>query len=229
MKKKKDPFGKGNGPYDTLVNQLYNQVNTHLVAWGIDPAIAAAILALLTPWSTFWAISKNRSTSTSTDRSNTRAARKSLTAYLRPFAQASIYRNTLMSDTDIIACGLDAHDRVKSPVGKPTTVPNMDYKYTNTHQVSAYYRQAPASPGVSGRGKPPGVALVKVAYVITSGSETIPANPGDFPRIKTGKRSPLVINFDAADAGKKVTFATCWISTSNIDGDWDDVLTKIVP
>jgi hypothetical protein len=233
MRKKKDPFTKPNGAYDTFVNQLYNQVNTNHVAWNILPATVAAILALLTPWNTLWPISKQKTTSTSTDRANTRLARKLLTAYLRPFVQASIYRNISMTDADIIACGLDPHDRVKSPVGKPTTEPAMDYKVSGTHLISAFYKQSPAEAGVSGRGKPVGVGLLKVALFISNGtpekSDPAPASPDDFPKTITGRRSPVKILFNASDAGKKVTFAACWISTSNINGDWNEVLTMIVP
>ena len=229
MKKRKDVFKIGNGTYNTFVNQLYSQVNTNNVAWGILPAVVAAILDLLTPWNTLWAISQWKSTSTSTDRANTREARFALTAYLRPFVQTAIYRNPLMSDADIIACGLDPHDRVKSPVGKPPTVPAMEYKYGNPHQIKGYYKQAPAEPGVSGRGKPAGVGRIKIAYIITNGTEPIPANPDSFPRAKTGTRSPVKINFEATDSGKKVTLAACWVSTSNIDGDWSGVVTMIVP
>jgi hypothetical protein len=226
MKKKKDVFKKSNADYDTFVNQLYDAVNTNHIAWGIDPLIVAAILALLTPWSTFWAISKKKSASTSADKTNTRLARKALTAYLRPFVQTWIYRNTSMTDADIIICGLDPHDRVKSPVGKPATEPDMDYKYSGTHQLSAYYKQAPAEPGVSGRGKPAGVASVKIVYFI---GDNPPADPAEFPKFIIGTRTPVKILFNATDAGKKVTLAACWVSTSNIDGDWTAVITLIIP
>ncbi|MFI5219660.1 MAG: hypothetical protein ACHQNT_09235 [Bacteroidia bacterium] len=226
MTTKKDVFNSGNAEYDTFVNGLYNQVNTNHVAWGIAPAIVAAILALLTPWNTLWAISKNKTTSNSADRENTRLAREALTAYLRPFVQVSIYRNTSMTDADIITCGLEPRDKTKSPVGKPVTEPDMDYKVTGTHQVSAFYRQAPGEDGVSHRGKPENVGSVKVAYFV---GENPPLNPDDFSKTVTGTRSPVKITFDPAVAGKKVIFAASWVSTSNIQGEWGEVQTMVVP
>lgn len=226
MKKRKDPFWGKNADYDTFVNQLYNAVNTNHVAWGITPAVVAAILALLTPWSAAWLISKQKTTSTSGDRKITLLAKKALTVYLRPFVQISIYRNTLMTDADIVLCGLDPYDRVKSRVGKPETTPDMDYRVSGTHQVSAYYKQAPAMPGVGGRGKPAGVGLVKIAYFI---GDHPPADPRDFAKMVTGSRSPVRIQLNAADAGQKLFLAACWISTSNIDGDWTGIVNMVVP
>ena len=227
MKKRKDPFNAANAPYNITVNQLYNAVNANAVAWGIDPAIVAAILAVLTPWNTFYAISKERSTSTATDRENTAQARKALNDVLRPFVQSFIYRNALMTNADIITCGLNPYDRVKTPVKKPATVPDMDYRYTsNPHQINAFYKQAPAQPGVSRRGKPLGVGSVKIVYFI---GDNPPADPAEFNRMKTGTRTPVKLQFNPLEAGRKVTFAACWVSTSLIDGEWTGLTTMFIP
>src|ERR1051325_6334681 len=111
---KKDPFKSPNAKYDIFVNGFYTQVNTNKVAWVIDPLEVTALLGVLTPWNTTWAISKNRTTSTSADRKNTSLARTALTTFARPFVQKWIYLNTNMTDADIITCGLDPHDRIKT-------------------------------------------------------------------------------------------------------------------
>src|SRR5260221_623932 len=109
MKKRKDPLSGPLDKYDTFVNNLHGQVNTNMVLWNIPAVIVAAILALLTPWNTKYAISKVNATATSADREATGLARKALTKYLRPFVMTLIMRNANMNDADIINCGLQPY------------------------------------------------------------------------------------------------------------------------
>jgi hypothetical protein len=220
MKKRKDPLSGELSEYDTFVNNLYDQVNANLIPWNIPAAVAAAILALLTIWNAKWAVSKVKATATSGDRTATQTARKNLTAYLRPFVQTLIMRNANMSDEDIIDCGLEPYDRTRTKIGRPDTVPNMEYRNGGIHIIDAFFRQGAKQPGVNNRGKPLNVAFCKVAYFI--GDEP-PANPATFPHVLTSSRSPFHIVFDAEDARKKVWFAACWLSESNLDGDWTEV------
>jgi hypothetical protein len=226
MRKKKDPFSKRNTDYDTFVNQLYKQVNANHAAWNIDITTVNAIALLLGKWNGYWAISKTRSTCTSKDRKNTSQARVALSKYLRRFVQVKIYRNINITDAGILACGLQPHDRSRKRNGKPQTVPNMSYKVTDAHQISAFYRQAPGADEVSRSGKPIGVESVKIVYFI---GDNPPANPNEFPKTLFGKRSPMRIHFNPADAGRKVTFAACWISSNNLEGDCCAVITIRVP
>jgi hypothetical protein len=131
-----------------------------------------------------------------------------------------------MTAANITSCGLDPHADTRTPVGKPDTEPDMDYKVSGTHLISAYYRQSPGTDGVSRRGKPDGVGSIKIAYAI---GDNPPANPDLFSKTTTGTRSPVKILFDPTDAGKKVAFAACWVSTSNLQGNWSDVQNMIVP
>jgi hypothetical protein len=179
----------------------------------------AAILALLTPWSTAWAVSKNKNTATSADREATQLARRNLTAYLRPFVQTLIMRNANMTDDDIKACGLEPYDKTRTKVTRPDTVPNMEYRNGSVHVINAFFRQGAKQKGVNNRGKPVNVGFCKIAYFIGANP---PSNPAEFPRVILASKSPVHIVFDGDDAGEKVTFAACWVSVNNLDGDWTE-------
>jgi hypothetical protein len=222
MKKRKDPFKGKLADYDTLVNNLHDKVNTNMVLWNIPAAIVAAILALLTPWNMAWAISSVKASATSTDRKKTNLARAALSKYLRPFVQTFIMRNDNMSDADITSCGFQPYDRTKTKIGRPDTIPVMEYRSGNIHVIDAYFRQGAKQPGVQNRGKPLNVRFCKLVYFI---GDNPPVNPAQFTIVLFGSKSPFHIMFDAADAGKKVTFAACWVSESNLDGDWTDLQT----
>lgn len=226
MTKRKDPFAIANADYDIFVNGLSDKVTTNQAAWVIDLAAVTAIAPLLTTWNSTWKISKNKTTSTSTDREATRLARIALTEYLRPFVQKWVYLNPAMTTDDIVACGLDPKDKTRTPVGAPETEPDMDYKVGGTHVISAFFRQQPGQDGVSRRGKPQGVGSIKVAYYIGT---TPPTNPEDYPKMIMGTRSPVKILFNPADAAKLVTFAACWISKSNLPGNWSETQVMVIP
>src|ERR1043165_4894871 len=95
-KKRKDPFNQAMADYATFINQLYDAVNANAVAWGIDPLAVAAFLAVLTPFNTYWDISKKFKTATQVDRDNTKGSRANANKFARKFVQKWIYLNENM-------------------------------------------------------------------------------------------------------------------------------------
>jgi hypothetical protein len=226
MARRKDPFGKSYEVFDTLVNNMYNKVDANQVAWRIDSTSVLAIFPLLNEWNDKWKISKHKATSTAVDRKATLSARKVLTKYLRPFVQKWIHYNRAMSEANIVACGFEPHIKTKHRIGKPDTEPDMQYKSKGTHMIEAYFRQQPGADGVSRRAKPDDVDSLLIAYIIDGGRE---ADPEEFTKRITGRRSPLKIYFNPADAGKKVTFAACWLTKTLLQGNWCKLHTMIIP
>jgi hypothetical protein len=222
MRKRKDPLNGKLTNYHIFVNNLYDRANTNQLSWNIPAPAVTAILPLLNKWNMKWAISKVKATAKSTDRKATTTARKNLTKYLRPFIQKYITRNTNLNDADVITCGLQPYDKTRTRIGRPDTIPVMEYVSSGAHTIDAYYRQGAKQKGVQNRGKPLHVAFCKVVYFI---GDNPPPNPSDFPRMKMEKRSPVHIVFDAEDARQRVSIAACWVSESMLDGDWTAVQT----
>jgi hypothetical protein len=225
-KRRKDPFNQKMADYSTFINQMYDAVFANLVAWGIPPATAAAILALLTPFNAAYDVSKNKTTATSVDRQKTKDARKALNDVARPFVQKWIFLNEMMTDADIKTCGLDPKDKVKSPVAVPDTEPDMYLKPSTSHTIKGFYRQPEESPGVRKRGKPAGVKSVRVAVFV---GDTPPSEPDDFPKFYSFSTTTGGIPFPAAQAGQKVTIASAWVNEKEEQGDWCEPQTMNVP
>jgi hypothetical protein len=224
--KRKDPFSQGNAGYHTFINQVYNAVNANAVAWGIDPAVVAAFLLVLTPFNTAWAVSKEKSTATKGDRQTTRNARKALNAFARPFVQKEIFLNTTMTDTDVITCGLEPKDKTKTSIGIPDTEPDMYLKPMTSHNIRGFYRQPEEAPGVRKRGKPAGVKSVRVAVFVGTNP---PSEPDDYTKFYTFTSTSGTLPFLASQAGQKVTIACAWVNDKQQQGDWCEPQTMVVP
>jgi hypothetical protein len=226
MRERKDILNGKLPQYDTFVNRLYSKATANQAAWNIPASSLAAYLPLLNKWNLKWSVSKLKTKASSVDRTATTSARKNLTKFLRPFIQVHIMRNSELSDADILKCGLQPYKKKKSKSGKPRTAPWMHYVVKSSHNIEAFYRQAAEKKGVTSRGKPLHVAFCKIAYFI---GEEPPSEPEDFPRTIITSSNGTAIKFKAADAGKKITFVACWVSTGNIDGNWSKPQSMYIP
>jgi len=222
----KDLIPTNDPKYNSFVNILIAKVTAKATDWAIPLAVITALAGLLTKWNSMWAIASDKKNRSSVDVTNKKAARKALTTYLRPFIQTYIYDNSLLTSADITSCGLNPHSTTKTPAGIPGTVPEMQYKAGNDHTVKAYYKQEAGADGTTGRGKPDGVGHIEIASFVGA---TPPASPNDFTKLTIGTRSPVAVQFNAAQAGQPVTLAARWVSTSNLPGNWSNPQTVNVP
>jgi len=223
---KNDVLPSGDPKYNTSVNILIAQVILQATAWAIPTTVITAVTKLLATWNSMWAIASNRKNRTTVDVENKKAARKALTAYLRPFIKTYIYDNSLLTSADIISCGLNPHSTTKTPSGIPGTIPEMQYKPDSDHTVKSFYKQEAAADGTTGRGKPDGVGYIEIASFVGA---TPPASPNDYTKMTIGTRSPVAVQFNASQAGQPVTIAARWVSTSNLSGNWSNPQTVNVP
>ena len=188
------------------------------------------MLAVLTPYNDAWAISKNKTTANSTDRTDTKNKRAALAKVGRKFVAKNVYLNDAMTDAMIETVGLDPHDHTRSKQGKPEFIPSMTYQPNKPNGILAYHRQGPDEAGVSLRGLPAGCSKVKVVYLICDKS-AIPSvlDPLTFPNNKVGARSPISIACGAINSGKSIITAGCYVSETGVDGDFSSPETNTIP
>ena len=212
--------------YDAFMTNLYKQVNLNAEDWNILPEIFEPSELLLSNWEKSYDITKNPNTSTSVDVTRKDLDKAALTKFSRTFIAKYIYLNGSMEDDDLKLCGITPHHNRRTHAGKPSTLPMMEFKAGNGHNILAYYRQQMSEPGSTGRGKPDGVGSIQHTTFI--GTEH-PADPKNFGNIIIGTRSPTAIPFDAEDAGKMVWISSRWVSTNNINGDWTTPICMQIP
>jgi hypothetical protein len=225
-KKRKDPFNQPMGGYKKFINDLYTAVNANALAWGIDPLVIAAFLALLTVFNTAYAISSVKTTATSPSRAATRGSRGIVNKFARTFVQKWIYLNDNMTDADIIACGLEPRDKTRTPIGAPESVPNMILRPMTSHNIKGRFIHASGDNGSKKQNKPDGVKSVKVAVFV---GKIVPAEPDDYGRFMDSTRVDVVIPFNAALKGQDVTIAACWVNEKEEQGDWCEPVTMVIP
>jgi hypothetical protein len=225
-KRRKDPFTQPVDKYSTFINQLYNAVFANLVAWGIDPLAVAAFLAVLTPFNTAYAVSKEASTATRVNRATTKQTRAVVNRLARTFVKQWIFTNGNMTEADIISCGLEPYSGSRTKSTKPESVPDMFLKPMVSHNIKGFYRQPEEEPGVRKRGKPVGVKSVKVAWFVGA---NVPAEPDLYGNFVFFTSTEGILAFNAAQAGQNVTIASCWVNDVQVAGDWCEPQTMVIP
>ena len=212
--------------FTKLANGSMKRVNDKKADWKIDQTAIDVITPLLDDWNKKIELTINPKMTTSADTEAKNLARKALSPALSSFYTVWIFNNKNMNDADIVSCGLTPHKTTHTAVGKPKTLPEMDYKAGNAHSLHAYFHQQPGTDGVSHRGKPDGVGHIQVAYFI---GDNPPVDPNDLPKTVIFTKTPGTIDFAPADAGKNVHLAARWVSTSNLNGDWSKIEKMMIP
>jgi len=212
--------------YDSFMTNLYKQATIKANDWNIPNNSISPSIPLLADWGSSYGLTKVLATRTIVNVAKKNIDKKALTKFSRPFIKKYIHLNESMDDDDRKSCGVTPHSTSRRSVGKPATLPMVEFKVGNGHTLLAYYRQQMTEPGSSGRGKPDGVGSIQHTYFI---GDVPPADPNKYGKTVVGTKSPTYIVFDAEDAGKKVWIASRWVSTNNINGDWTIPISRQIP
>lgn len=222
-----DPIPAANDTFDTLQKTVVDKTTANKVAWGIPDGEISLLLPFQTDWNNTYPPTKDRKNTTTQQRKARDLARKNYTPKLRRFIKVWIYANDNMTDDDIVLCGLNPHDRIRTPVGLPATLPQVDTKPETGHLVKVFFRQEPDENGISKRGKPEGVGFIE--FVLNIGG-TPPASPEQCTQRKTATRSPIRAQFDATQKGQTVYFFARWLNKNGEGADrWTERGEFIVP
>jgi hypothetical protein len=110
-----DPIPGPDQAFDTLQGILVAAVILKAIDWDIPADVVTELTDAQTPWTTTWAIAKNKQNSTQQEREAKDDARIAYTLVLRPFIQKWIYLNKSMSNADVEYCGLKPRDNTRTP------------------------------------------------------------------------------------------------------------------
>ena len=219
-----DQFTGSDEEYDTLVNQIYTEIDG-LAAPGIG--VPAGTMtdyeALLSPFNASWLIAKNKANCTKTQHTDFLTKRASLTAFLRPFVKMWLYDNALATDAIITATGMKLHsDTRTSHAGAPSEIPVQALKPQDGHTIEVNIRTATGNIG-----KPVGVHCTRVRYFM---GPNPPADPADYPKFQDYTRYPMELVLPAINAGQEISIASCYVSeVGSIEGRYCAAVSINVP
>jgi hypothetical protein len=149
-------------------------------------------------------------------------ARVALEAAVRPYVKAYLSFNPAVSDADREQMGITIHDKTKTPVLPPTTIPEAEIDSSIIRQLTIHFKDN----GSERRGKPHGVHGVEIVWDIT---ETIPLKMEEFKNSVFDTRSPYTFTFDESQRGKKVFFCLRWENAKGEKGPWSEIYNAIIP
>jgi hypothetical protein len=219
-----DQFTGSETEYDTLVNQIYTEIEGLTAPGiGVPAATMTAYDALLAPYNASWLIAKNKANCTKTQHADYLTKRGNLTDFLRPFVKMWLYDNTLATDAIITATGMRLHsDTRTSHAGAPSEIPVMEVTAAAAHTIDVSIHTSTGNIG-----KPVGVHSTRVRYFIGA---TPPAEPADYPKFQDFTKNPMALVLPAANAGEEITIAACYVSeTGSVEGRYCNEVTLNVP
>ena len=204
---------------------LVAAVTLNLVGWEIPAAQLAKLTEKQTLWDAKWLIAKDKQNCTSAQRQGKDSARKNYEKVLRLFIQKWIYLNEIMTNEDIEECGLTPHDKIRTKVPVPSTIPLVEILLGPANTLHVIFRQQLNEPGSSKRGKPEGVA--KCEFVFTIGMQ--PQSPENCNRFLQSGRSPIKIPLEGNSGGQTIWFYARWLNPAGEGGPWTTRDSFVMP
>ena len=131
------------------------------------------------------------------------------------------YADSGVSDETRAGYGLPPRDKTKTATAAPATAPLgwVDYGKLK-HTI--HFRDS-ATPDK--KAKPKGVRGCDIYRYVGAAS---PATLDDYRYVANDSDSPYTINYDIADAGKKVFYLLRWVSTTGEPGEWSETIEATI-
>lgn len=199
---------------------LYTYVLSKYQNWNI-PSPQPPLESLLNTYQTALTVAQNPNRG-KVDILTKNEARAALEAAVRPYIKAYLSFNPAVSDADREQMGITIHNKIKTPVPPPSTIPEAEIDSAIIRQLTIHFKDN----GSERRGKPPGVHGVEIVWDMT---ETTPAKMEEFRNSVFDTRSPYTFSFDESQRGKKVFFCLRWENAKGEKGPWSEIYTAVIP
>jgi hypothetical protein len=149
-------------------------------------------------------------------------ARKEAEAVVRPFKRRFL-EDPPVTDQERVDMGLPIH-KPRSPVPAPDTAPELIPDTGTLRRISVHYHDE----GSVHRGKPDNVVGIEVRWAFL---DQAPVHlEEDLIHSSFDTRSPLILDFDEADRGRKIYMAGRWeIHREGVKGPFGPVSNTVVP
>jgi hypothetical protein len=119
------------------------------------------------------------------------------------------------TDAHRAALGITVPDTTGTPVGPPTTAPDVTIDTSQRLRHVIHFARTLTEGG--GRAKPAGVRGCQIWMKIGSPA---PASESDLSFVTEDTRTPHTIDFDPADGGKLVYYWSRWVNPRGQTGPW---------
>jgi len=220
-----DYIPAGDAEFDQFQEEIYTTATAKKAGWKIPDDDLTALKTPHDDWVAAYTVAKDPDDRT---RAQVRAkddAREVYEPLLRQFIQRDLIRNSLVTNADLTSLALKRPDGTKTKVPKPTTVPDIQVTTGPGNTVKVGFRQAMQEKGVKSRGKPDGVARVRIKYKVGT---PVPQSYKDCTDSVDASRSPATVSFSPDQAGQRVYFFAAWVNTTNQEGNYTPSAVSII-
>jgi hypothetical protein len=203
------------------MRNFINYASAHLAELGLSAADLAPIQAREESWeaaSAAFVTARARFRSARQVKDDERGGQQDLVRPLVAVLQAS----PIVTDAHKAALGLTvrATTRTASPIPTSTPMAIIDTSQGLRHTVSLFDETTRLS-----RAKPRGVSGCEIWIKI---GEPAPAGPSELKYFVTATRTPYVVEFEGADAGKVVYYMLRWVNTRGERGPWSRIVAATI-
>lgn len=190
--------------------------------YGLLSSDATTIAALYASWLAAFTPVTSPSTRTAALVSAKNTVKVSVLSQVRVYAQ-TISINPGVASGDKTAVGVNPRTSTPSPVSPPDSNPVLVVQSASNLSVILRYRDSAASPSV--KAKPYGTIACQVRFLVSSTPVlAVDALTG----LKVATKSPVVLQFDPADAGKQCYYAARWQTRTGLYSPWSSIINFTV-
>lgn len=208
--------------FDSMQSQYVTYFNANAVTWGYSLPETGAMTTKQTNWNTAYSAHLNAVAAAVGAKSLKDQRRAELTDEIQ-LRTNEIQPNPVTTDTHRASLGITIADTIRTPVTAPTSSPVLQVDTSQRLQVTVSY----ADEGTpTSKAKPAGVMGCEVWMKVDGAA---PTDLDDCEFVTLDTRTPHMIAFDGADAGKPVHFIGRWVSTRGDKGPISETVSTTVP
>lgn len=191
-------------------------------SYGLTATDAVNISTVQSAFAAAYTLVTSGTTKTAATVSAKNVAKTNMLAVVRPYAQA-ISLNVGVSSANKIALGLNPRTSTPSPISAPASNPVLSFQSASNLAAVIRYRDSASAPSV--KGKPYGVKICGVRYAVSASPIT---DPTQLTQVVNATKSPFVVQFSPADAGKQAYMAAQWLTATGKASPWSPVISVTV-
>ncbi len=217
-----DYIPQADAAFDTWQTNYVTAFAANAAALGFDPLVdVPALTAVQTVWNGSYAAHTTAQAAAQGATGAKDLDREAFIALVRGFT-AQIQANPAVGDDLKAGLGITVPDTTPTPVGVPTTRPELEADTSQRLQVTVSFRDEFAK----STAKPDGV---RGCEIWTKVGDPAPIDLDETEYQATDTRSPHLLTFDGADGGKTVHIIGRWVNTKGEPGPISETVSATIP
>ncbi|MEI7596437.1 MAG: hypothetical protein WCK02_11865 [Bacteroidota bacterium] len=208
--------------FNLFQGSIISIVTPNANAWGILAADLTALTPLQTLWNNAFAKASNKLNRTSADVQTKNDARKLYEKAIRNFIAQWIAKNPKVPDSERERMGLTLKDTKLKKAVQVNAIPIgvVDFSIRLQHTINFSDANSPRS-----KAKPDGMNGCEIWMKLGGDA---PKEASELSYVATDTRTPYVIQFSGADAGKTAYYWLRWISNTGKPCPWSQPVSALV-